>query len=85
MSEKKHQGHKHCRNPRGFESHTARPSAGHGGYVRKGKAWRFFDAAKSLVNPFEPHFRVTARIPALPGKHIRSVRERARAAHGKAL
>lgn len=76
-------GHRHGRNPRGFESHVTRPSDGHGGYERKGRAWRFYEPGRSVSDPFEPHFRVTARIAALPGKHVRSVREPVRAAHGK--
>lgn len=83
MREKKHQGHNHGRNPRGFESHATREASGHGGYVRKGKAWRFYDQSKLFVNPCEPHFRTTARTPALPGKHIRSVPEPVRPSHGK--
>ena len=83
MKDKK-QGHRHGRSSRGFESHTVRSSNhAHGGYKRNGEAWRFFDFARSSGNPFEPHFRVTARMAALPGKHMRSVREPDRAAHGK--
>lgn len=83
MKDKK-QGHRHGRNPGGFEAHTVRSSAAdHGGYERGNRAWRFYDTGKSGGDPFEPHFRVTARIAALPGKHIRSVPEPARASHGK--
>ena len=75
---KKDNGHTHGRNPQGFEAH--RQSRGDSD-VRRGVAWRFVDRGWS--NPFEPHYRVTARMAALPGKHYRSVREPARASHGR--
>lgn len=74
-------GHRHGRNSRGFEYHSR--SRGDDD-VRRGRSWRFQPNGK-YFDPYEPHYRVTARIAALPGKHFRSVREPVRAAHGKAL
>lgn len=75
------QDHRHTRNARSFETHSRARGPGD---VRQGRPWRF-PAAGRYVDPYEPHFRVTARIAALPGKHIRSVRSPVRATHGKAL
>lgn len=76
---KKSNGHKHGRNDlRGFESHRRDRGASD---VRQGRAWRF--AGRGIADPYEPHYRVTARMAALPGKHFRSVREPVRASHGR--
>ena len=73
-------GHRHGRNPRGFDNHRMQRGSGK---VRNGRPWRF-NVGVERYNPCEPHYRVTARIAALPGKHMRSVREPVRATHGKA-
>lgn len=73
-------GHRHGRNSGGFEAHRADRG---GDDVRRGRAWRFIPGGG--VESRQPHYRVTARIAALPGKHIRSVREPAKPAHGKVL
>lgn len=78
---KKNIGHRHGRNENGFEAHRRERGAGD---VRQGRAWRFVATGGGgdwYAN--EPHYRVTARMAALPGKHIRAVREPARSAHGK--
>lgn len=80
MRDKK-RGHQHGRNSRGFENHSR--SRGDD-QVRRGRPWRF-QATGKYFDPYEPHYRVTARIAALPGNHIRSVREPVRATHGKAF
>lgn len=78
----KRQHHQHSRNQRGFEHHSRNRGSDE---VRRGQAWRF-NIGPIGFDAYEPHFRITARIAALPGKHIRSVREPVRAAHhGKAL
>lgn len=85
MKDNKH-GHRHGRNARSFEEHSLPKSVRHCDVsLRKGRAWRFYDARTFCLNPFEPHFRATARTLALPGKHFRSVEEPVRAAHGKTL
>lgn len=73
--------HRRGRSSEGFERHSFERGDDK---VRRGRAWRFNSTGRD-VDPFEPHFRVTARIAALPGKHMRSVREPDKAAHGKAL
>lgn len=75
----KSNGHRQGRSLKGFETH--RRDRGDAN-VRQGRAWRFGGAG--TADPFEPHYRVTARMAALPGKHFRSVREPVRAPHGKA-
>lgn len=81
MKDNNRQGHHHGRNPRGFEPHSRdRGSVD----VRRGRGWRF-NAGARYFDPYEPHYRMTARTPALNGKHIRSVGEPVRATHGKAL
>lgn len=75
------QGHRHGRGSGGFEKHDIDRGDDD---VRRRRAWRFNSGGRD-ANPFEPHFRVTARIAALPGKHVRSVREPAKPAHGKVL
>ena len=74
--------HQHGRSPRTFEEHRCNRGSSS---VRKGKAWRFFDAERRQLALFEPHFRVTARAAALDGKHMRSVRQPVRASHLKDL
>lgn len=75
--------HRHNRNSRGFDAHCLRAAPDHGGYDRRGdRAWRIGSMGGSR-NPCEPHFRVTARIAALPGKHLRRVPAPGKAAHGK--
>lgn len=81
MQDNRH-GHRHNRATRAFERH-ARRGAKEAGDLRSGRPWRFVD--RGLVIAFEPHYRVTARMAALPGKHMRRVEEPARAAHGRAL
>lgn len=81
MKDKDRQGHQYGRNPRGFEPHSRDRGSDN---VRRGRAWRF-NASAHFFDPYEPHFRVTSRTPALPGKHMRTVREPVRATHGKAL
>lgn len=82
MRDKKHQ--RRHDNVRGFDVHSGRKMPRHGsGELRKGRAWRFFDSAHVRLDPFEPHYRVTSRMSALPGKHMRSVEEPVRAAHGR--
>ena len=76
-------GHKSDRAPRGFDSHRVRSAPDHGGYKRGGQAWNFYTSGRRSSDVFEPHFRSTARIQALPGKHMRSVRQPVRAAHVK--
>lgn len=78
MRMKKNNGHKRDRCLRGFETHRRNRGADD---VRMGRAWRF--VGRRTTDPYEPHYRVTARMAALPGKHIRPVREPQRASHGK--
>ena len=78
----KYKNHRHGRNARDFEPH--RMGRNQGG-LRKGRAWRFYDTARLFLNPFEPHSRVTSRMAALPGKHMRRVEGPTKAAHGKSL
>ena len=79
MKDKKH-GHRHRRNARGFEKH-ALGNRVVGDNAGKGAVWRIFRAGNFYRSPVQPHFRITARICALPGKHLRSVREPVRATH----
>ncbi len=79
MREKK-QGHRKKRNTPSFENHRL---AGTSGRKSQRGAWRFFNSAVLYPNPFEPHLRRVVRTPALPGKHVRTVEEPAKAAHGK--
>lgn len=72
---KKH--HQSKRGMGGFEEH--RRERGNAN-ARQGRAWRFM--AQSF-NPLDPHARKTARIQALPGGHVRQVKEPVRAAHGR--
>ncbi len=71
--------HRHNRSLKGFETHRRERGSSD---VRQGKPWRFAGGGR-FVDPFEPHYRVTARMAALPGKHFRSVREPVRASHGR--
>lgn len=69
--------HRSKRGKGGFEAHRRdRGSAD----VRQGRAWRFMTRS---FDPFDPHARKTARIQALPGAHVRQVKEPVRAAHGR--
>lgn len=78
----KYKKHRHGRNVRDFEAHSMARS---GKNARGRAAWRFYDPSRVWFNPMEPHFRKTVRTPALPGNHLRSVEEPAKAAHGKTL
>ena len=69
--------HQHGRNARGFESHKRNRGSDS---VRQGRAWRF---RREELDFFEPHLRPTARMAALPGKHMRCVQEVVRSSHGK--
>ncbi len=80
MKHRKH-GQRRERATGGFETHRRR-GAVESGDVRNGRPWRFMD--KGLPGLPEPHYRVTARMLALPGKHIRGG-EPLRAAHGKEM
>lgn len=71
------QGHRQGRNARGFETHRRNRGSGD---VRNGRAWLF---EKADMDFFEPHYRVTSRMAALPGKHVRMVKEPERSPHGK--
>lgn len=76
----KYKKHKHGRGSGSFESHIARDrDVGN----RKGRAWRFFDIDRVFYLENEPHFRTTTRRQDLTGRHIRSVVEPVRAAHGR--
>lgn len=70
-------GHQLGRNARSFEAHSRNRGSSE---VRQGRAWRF---AKGDLDFFEPHYRVTSRMAALPGNHVRRVQEPVRAPHGK--
>ena len=78
----KYKKHKHGRNVRDFEPHRMERQQGE---LRKGRPWRFYHPGKVIFNPAEPHFRAAARTPALPGKHVRRVEERMRAAHARTM
>lgn len=82
MKDDKGHGHRHGRATRRFDTHARRRVEGSDG-LRSGRPWRFID--RGLTDVFEPHYRVTARMAALPGKHMRRVEEPIRATHGKAL
>lgn len=79
MKDKKY-AHRRDRAVRAFEKH-ARRGVEESGELRNGRPWRFMD--RGLADALEPHYRVTARMAALPGKHMRRVEEPIRAAHEK--
>lgn len=55
---------------KGFDSHRKRGTAG---ASAKGRIFGVFRTRWHYVDPGAPHFRPTARTPALPGKHLRAV------------
>jgi hypothetical protein len=72
------QDHRQRRNAgNGFEAHDRSRGPGE---VRRGRGWRFMRDDFFFL---EPHYRVTSRMAALPGKHVREAREIARLSHGK--
>lgn len=62
----------------GFEVHKR--ERGTGDARNGGRAWMF---QRGGGDHFEPHYRKTARMAALPGKHIREVKEPVRSTHGR--
>ncbi len=71
------QDHQDCRSAGSFEAHSrSRDSGG----ARRGRAWRFMGGCPDFC---EPHYRVTSRMAALPGGHVRQVREPERSPHGR--
>ncbi len=73
--------HHHGRSTRSFDRHkTGRGSAD----VRTGHAWRFGGVkVRAAYFENEPHIRRANDQAAIPGKHLRMVREPERASHGK--
>ena len=71
---------------KGFDSHaaskTARPKAGRTADGGR-RAMSVFVARQFCIDPEAPHFRMTARVPALSGGHVRNAARPARAAHRK--
>lgn len=72
---KKH--HQSKRGVGGFESHRRERGSSN---AREGRAWRFMTQPFDV---FDPHARKTARMQALPGGHVRQVKEQDRSAHGR--
>ncbi len=71
------QDHRHGRSVGNFEAH--RRDRGSGG-CRRRRAWLFMPSNPDI---FEPHYRTTSRMAALPGKHVRQVRAPEPSPHGK--
>lgn len=75
--------HSHNRGSHSFDNHAAKAARKTGGRIHKERIWRFFEPKNNGICPFAPHFRQIARAIALDGKHVRTVEEPARSAHGK--
>ena len=76
--------HSRARKSGGFEKHLAAKTARDaGGDPRRGRLWRCLVPFRTDGPPQSPHMRPTARVLALPGKHIRRVEEPAKSSHGK--
>lgn len=71
--------HRDARGTGSFESHK-RPRGS--GDARQGRAWMF---QRGDADFLELHHRKTARMAALPGKHVRQVKEPVRSTHGRVL